>query len=455
MLQRLGSVDGRPACATARPWRFVRILTGLIGLSLLLTPTASAQLFQRATVIQNVRLASGERTGEPTTVIIRGGRIADVGADLEVPRRSDVIDAEGGTLSAPLIDAWSGLGLSPTRGEAGAAAMVHEAFDPYADIAIRDALRNGVGVVYVGAPAGEGVTGVGAVIKLTERPSGGYGSLVQEQAAICVDLRTESAIDRLGVFAGVREAFRGAVDYRETLDVYDEELETYIEELGKLKDDDAEEDKDTEDGDDEPKAAEDKSDGKDEKKDKGPAKPERPRKSIESEMLLKAIDREIPVRVRADRSADILNAIELGEEFNLDIIIEGGVESGPVASRLAAAETPLVLTPASRRVLDPVTGLPQIANIAALDEAGVDWYVGTGSDRSNASRGLLMASQQLSPDGALTRATRGAGRLLRLDGPVGRVGRGATDLVLWSGDPRSPASRVMRVWLDGEVVYAR
>ena len=43
------------------------------------------------------------------------------------------------------------------------------------------------------------------------------------------------------------------------------------------------------------------------------------------------------VRIIADRSADILNALELAREFDLNIVIEGGAEAHLVADELQVA----------------------------------------------------------------------------------------------------------------------
>lgn len=439
----------------------LRWLTALVCTVGLWPSAASAQLFQRPTVIENARVVVGDRVIEPAMIILRGDRIASVrGPGAEAPERANVIDAAGGAVTPALIDAWGGLALSPSAdGEDAAAAMAHEMFDPYADVLIRDALRNGVGTVYVSA-RGAAIAGTGSIIRLKPRDSGGYGEVVREVASVCVDLRADTPAERLARLSGVRQALRSALDYRETAEVYEDSLETYLEELKKLKD---ESDEYGDDEDSESETAED--DGKDEdadddeKKDSGPAKPERPRTDRNAERLLQVHDREIPLRIRADRSADILNALEIGDEFNIDIIIEGGAESGLVASAIAEHEATVVLAPQTTPVFDRETRRPTTPDVAALDAAGVTWTVGGGVDSARASRGVLLAAKSLAGRSdkadAMGLVTRRAGEVLGLEG-AGAMRPGAiADLVLWSGEPGAPGSRVMRMWLDGATVYER
>jgi len=418
-------------------------------------------------VIENARVVVGDRVIDPAMIVLRGDRIASIrGGDAEAPGRAEVIDAGGGTVTPALIDAWGGLALSSAAdGDNSAAAMAHEMWDPYADILILDALRNGVGAVHIGA-RGAAIAGTGSVVRLKPRENGGYGVLLREVASVCVDLRAETPVERLKAFSDVRGALRSALDYRETLEVYDEALETYLEELAKLKDESEDESEDKAEGDaggseDDDGAAEDRGDDKPDegKKDQGPAKPERPGDDRDALRLLEVIDGEIPLRVRADRSADILNALELADEFGVELIIEGGAESGLVAEAIAERDAVVVLAPETSPVLDPETGRPVAHDVAALDAAGVRWTVGGGSGDPRASRGVLWVAHSLagrSPEAdAIELVTTRAAEALSLEGAGSLRPGGLADLVLWSGEPGASGSRVLRLWLDGATVYER
>lgn len=342
----------------------------------------------------------------------------------------------------------------------------------------------------------EGIGGGTAVVVLEPTEHGWTGQRLREEEAVCVNLASpKSPVERLKVLDGIRGKFKSAVEYRESLEIYEEELEEYIEELKERqeegeqaskkpgteengekgeKSDDSEKKDDSASlgaqgrargqGNDEDKPASDngkpkKEDGKDEDEDL--KKPERPKPDRDSELLLECIDRKRPVWIHAHHSADILNALELAEEFNLDLVLVGGAESHLVAERLAEGDVPVVLGPLPesmrfhsgeyRRATGDVA--------ARLEGAGVRWYVGSGGKGAGAARFVAYHAQNIArptsdPQGWMAKVTVDAARLLGLGRQIGILARGArADLVVWSGDPADPASRVEQVYVSGELVY--
>jgi hypothetical protein len=189
-------------------------------------------------------------------------------------------------------------------------------------------------------------------------------------------------------------------------------------------------------------------------------KPEPPKPDRESEALFKALDHEIKVRIRAHRSADILNALELADEFGIDIILVGATDAALVADDIAKAEVPVILGPVDRTMLhennefrrhDPRT-------VSALERAGVKWSLGSGGDSAVSSRFIGMHAQLLAGQNAdagdwVTIATSRAARALGLR-RMGRVAPGMrADLVLWGGRPGDPGVSVQRVFVGGKLAY--
>ncbi|MCH8252480.1 MAG: amidohydrolase family protein, partial [Planctomycetes bacterium] len=212
------------------------------------------------------------------------------------------------------------------------------------------------------------------------------------------------------------------------------------------------------DGDGKAEESEEKEDDED-----GPEKPEKPAPDRDSDVLLRAIDHELPVRVRAQRSEDILNALALAEEFNLEILLEGATEAYLVADLIAAADVAVILGSAVRRpdLDDPTSQYRRHAaiNAAALDRAGVEWTIGSGAETPETARfvGLNAQSAVAATDARvdwLNRVTVIAARVLRVERRIGRLQPGwAADLVIWDGDPGDPASKVERVFVAGKPAY--
>lgn len=199
---------------------------------------------------------------------------------------------------------------------------------------------------------------------------------------------------------------------------------------------------------------------KDEKKEEEIKKPAEPKPDRDKDMLLKAIDRKLPVRIEAHRSEDILNALELVREFNLDAVLEGATEAHLVADAIAAAKVPVVLGSAARGELRGDDEFRRFAatNAAALDKAKVRWAVGSGAGSVASGRFVFQSAQLACAAAGLSQSplelvTRRAADFLDLES-AGRIAKGQrADLVVWSGDPSDPASKVERVYVAGKVVY--
>jgi len=189
-------------------------------------------------------------------------------------------------------------------------------------------------------------------------------------------------------------------------------------------------------------------------------KPDKPKPDRAADVLLRAIDHELPIRVEADRSADILNALELAAEFKLDLIIEGATDAYLVAEQIAKAKASVVLGQVSRTEVfnDSAYRRHTVRNAAALSKAGVSWSIGSGP-RGPAARFVGLNAQLAVGHGAgstnwLDLVTSHAAKSLGIEKQAGRLRPGMpADIVIWSGDPGDPGTTVERVFVGGEVVF--
>jgi len=194
---------------------------------------SDAQLFERATVIENARIVT--QTGpviETGSIVIKGGRIVELGADVKAPMLAKKIDASGKTVTPGLIDSWGALGHTGGSEGADPTSRAAHAVAKYAAQTYEDALRNGVTTAYVGTRGGTGANGIGAVIQIV--PGGGQAvaEIIDDDVALCINLGSEqSPTSRLKTFQGVRGAFKTALEYRQSLEDYEEDLKEYLEKL--------------------------------------------------------------------------------------------------------------------------------------------------------------------------------------------------------------------------------
>ncbi|MBC7770895.1 MAG: hypothetical protein H7210_00235, partial [Pyrinomonadaceae bacterium] len=231
------------------------------------------------TVLQNARIVTmNGPIIENGSVVIQGGLISQVGKDVKVSDKAEIIDAKGMTITPGLIDADGSVGLtgvSARETPAGADVLNRsmDSFDRYATGVFKDAVRNGVTALYLGPRAGTGIMGTSAVVRLEPGDGPWAGKVVVEEAALCVDLGSaDTGILRLQTLDRVRKQFRSAIDYRESLETYKEELEEYEKKVKERAEKLAKEEASA--GGDSKKDAPSKPDAKPEQKKEGDARPE-------------------------------------------------------------------------------------------------------------------------------------------------------------------------------------
>ncbi len=94
-----------------------------------------------------------------------------------------------------------------------------------------------------------------------------------------------------------------------------------------------------------------------------------------------------------------------------------------------------------------------------LEDAHIRWLVGSGTAAPERTRFVMfnaqLASAGLAQADPLRRLTSEAARLLKIQQRVGRLRPGLlADLVVWSGDPLDPTTKVLRVFVGGQQVYS-
>jgi imidazolonepropionase-like amidohydrolase len=426
----------------------------------------------RPVAIQDATLLIGTgQSIEHGTVLFQDGKITAAGADAKPSFLARKIAAQGKYVTPGLIDVGSAVGLHLQFGANAATARAADAFDRYAEDEIRAAWRDGVTAVCLPARTGNGVGGVGALIRLLPRDASEDGVLKNE-VALCAAIGLDGRpgpLARVRIAEDLRRRFQAAREYREAREDYAESLKEYEEKLAeRAKKEAAAKDKPTTN-----KATAEKKSGEQRRPEEGKGdkkeelkdelkKPAEPAKDRNAEVLLRVLDGELRLWVETHDPAEIANVLDLAEQLNVALVIEGGTGAHLLADRLARLQVPVVLS-APPAPLAYVAGPERYANpadAAVLKKAGVQVYFGSGrlaaptAAPQLALRAARAVGYGFDAGAALVAMTAGAARFLGVEKEIGRLESGLqADLVVWSDHPLAPGAQAERVFVGGREVY--
>lgn len=164
--------------------------------------------------------------------------------------------------------------------------------------------------------------------------------------------------------------------------------------------------------------------------------------------------RELRAIFRADRADDMLTALDIAKEFQLDAVLLGCVEGHKIARELAAAGFPVLLGPVTAQP-DSFEHLDAVyENAALLAKAGVRFGLRQGGMhnlRDLTAEACVAVAHGLSREHA-TAAVMGNGPGF-WGLPVGLLKEGhEANLVRCDGDPLQPRTRTTGVWVRGEAM---
>jgi imidazolonepropionase-like amidohydrolase len=397
-----------------------------LGALALLTPMiATAQVI----AITGGTVYTGDgRKLDGATVLIRDSLIIGVGADVAIPAGARRIDAAGKWVTPGLIALGTTLGVQEigavrdtrdgaARGENNVAASfrVWEAFNPRATT-IPVARQDG-GITTVGVmPGGNFIAGMGAIAHLD--PAGARIMLAPAAMVATLDnAQAAGAGSRAEAMDRMRSILRDARFYATAKARYD---------AGALR--------------------------------------QLAARASDLEALQPVLRGTIPMIVQADRSTEILQAITLGREFGIRVIVSSAAEAWMVARELAAARVP-VLTGAMNNIPQSFSALGQRQeNLAILRAAGVDVAIvgdGAGDEGNFNVRSLRYEAGSAVAYGlpwmeALRAITETPAKLVGLSAKVGTLATGKlADVVVWSGDPFEYSTQPLHVFTRGSDVRVK
>jgi imidazolonepropionase-like amidohydrolase len=415
------------------------ILFALIALFNKLFPNravSAQQAAQAANVfaIRNAKIVSV--TGaviERGTVLIRDGKIAEVGARVTVPGNAKIVDATGLSVYPGLIDSGTQLGLTEigsiqeTRdttelGDFNPHMRAIVAVQPHSEL-IPVTRANGI-TTAITRPSGRLVSGQAALINL----EGWTWQEMTVKAPIAMAMEYPRAPRGRGAAFLATQATANIAQLRErqltALRTKLEDAQAYA----KAK---------------EARAAD-------------RSLPARPVDHV-LEALVPVVKGELPVLIIANSERDIRGAIELADKYKLKLIISGADEAWKVAPTLKEKNIPVII--------GPVTDLPgnedddydlNFSHAGKLSRAGVRFAFQT--DNAAYSRNLpyqagTSAAFGLPKDEALKAVTIYPAQIFGVDKLIGSIEVGKmANLIVTDGDPLEFKTNVKHMFINGKPV---
>lgn len=383
-------------------------------------------------LIKNGRiLTMAQKNYERGDILIEGGKIKKVAEEIPSPEGAEIIDAEGMWVMPGIVDAHCHIGMWED-GVGFEGADGNEETDPVTphlraidginpeDTSFQEAREHGITTVVTGPGSANVVGGQFAALKTYGRRVDDM--IIKAPLAVKVALgenpkrvyseQKKSPSTRMATAAILRETLIQAQEYKRKL------------ELGK-------EDPD-----------------------------KMPERDLGMEVLVKVLDRELPLKVHAHRADDILTAIRIAKEFNVDITIDHCTEGhkitdfllednariivGPLLTERSKVElknlsfkAPAILSKAGLKVaimsdhpVIPIQYLPVCASLAVRE----------GMDEMEALKAITINAAWVSG----------------LDDRVGSLEEGKdADVVIFDGHPLDVRSRTRMVFIDGKLVFER
>jgi imidazolonepropionase-like amidohydrolase len=374
-------------------------------------------------------------TIENGDVLIRDGKIAEVGKGLTAPEGAKVIDATGLFVMPGIIDCHSHIAVagSVNEGSVSVSSMVNiaDVLNPE-DIDIYRDLAGGVTTANILHGSANAIGGQTIVIKLRwgkqakDLPFDGalpgikfaLGENPKRSGFSISGTSPRYPSTRMGVMDVYREAFSEAVDYKKAWDDYNR------------------------------------------KKAQGETNLIPPRRDLKLEPLLEILEGKRLVHIHCYRADEILQMIRVAEEFHFKIatfqhVLEGYKVADEIAKSGAGAST---FSDWWAYKVEAYDAIPY--NAALMTERGI--VVSVNSDSGEEARHLSQEAAKsmkwggLSHDEALKLVTINPAIQLRIADRVGSIEPGKdADVAIYNKDPLSVYAVPQKVLIDGQVYFDR
>lgn len=176
------------------------------------------------------------------------------------------------------------------------------------------------------------------------------------------------------------------------------------------------------------------------------------------ECWLPVLRKEIPLKAHAHRTDDILTAIRIAKEFDLNMTLDHCTEGHLIADEIAEAGFPVIVGPdlTSRSKIEVKNMSFKTAGV--LERAGIKTAVMTDHPVSLIRYLPLCAGlsvkQGLSMEGGLKAITIHAAQICGVDDRVGSLEAGKdADIAVFSGNPMEVFTKTLYTFVNGKEVW--
>ena len=355
---------------------------------------------------------------EQGTILLDGTKIVAVGADVAIPAEAQVIDVERRIVTPGFIDAHTHMGIDeeihqpigddcnemtePNTAELRAMDAIN-----YRDLAFQDAVQAGITTVMITPGSASVFGGLITVMKTAGKTykemlingEAGLKMAFGENPKRVYGEKDKTPSTRMATMAIARQGFYEAQEYIKKSD----------------------EDKEV---------------------------------SLQTEHIAKALNGGIPVRAHAHRADDIMTAIRLRDEFNLDLVVEHCTDGHLIADELKEANVPVTVGPSlSNRAkveMEHVTfRTPGVLANAGVDVALITDHPCTPIQYLSICAGIAVREGMQEYD-AFKALTITPAKILKIDDRTGSLKAGKdADIVVWDNHPFEIKGKPNMVFING------